>query len=140
MTWFNIIKKLTPEEKRQTYDFWPKEIRAERTFDNRKPTAGGITATGGGYRAWTKEKKAAYRRLVRRHKKQGLPKPTLEDLEEEFKNPVYIKPEDRQFPTKGAKGIYGKDLKETYGEDYDKSKEHTKRYSKRYMGRKELEE
>tara|TARA_R100001530_G_C4314519_1_gene153973 strand:+ start:1284 stop:1640 length:357 start_codon:yes stop_codon:yes gene_type:complete len=118
MTWFDIIKNLTPEERRQTYDFWPKEIRDERSFMNQKR---GVTT---GMRNWPKEKKAAYKRLVIRHKKQGLPKPTLEEVEEEFKNPIYIKPEDKQFPNRGqAKGIYGKNLKEIYGEDYDKSKE-----------------
>lgn len=84
MPWFNIIKKLTPEERRQTFDFWPKENK-------------GILS---GYRDWPKEKKAAYIRLKRRHKREEKPTPTLEDLEEELKNPI-------RLPRHGRKGMFG---------------------------------
>ena len=100
MTWFNIIKGLTPQERRQTFDYWPKDNKG----------------TMSGFRSWPKEKKAAYMRIRRRHEREGLPKPTLEDLEEELRNPI-------RLPIYGRKGMYGseghphKGKKNIYGVD-----------------------
>lgn len=99
MTWFNTIKRLTPEERRQTFDFWPKENK-------------GIMS---GYRDWPKERQAAYIRIKRRHKREGKPTPTLEDLEEELKNPIILLPKGRpkgwKHPHKGKKNINGVDTR-----------------------------
>jgi hypothetical protein len=84
MVWFNIIKGLTPQERRQTIDFWPKENKGMLS----------------GYRSWPKERKAAYIRIRRRHKREGKPAPTIEEVEEELSNPI-------RLPSGGRKGMFG---------------------------------
>ncbi len=83
MTWFNTIKTLTPEERRQTVDFLPEET---------KDTSSGIEVS-------PEARKVAWVRLNRLHTQMGKPPPTLNELEVELKNPIkllmYVKKKER---------------------------------------------
>jgi len=72
MTWFDFLKGLTPEERRQTRDFWPPEDMP-LTWNKSK---------------WSKQKRNAYQRLTLRNPER---QPTKEELEEEMKNPTRIR-------------------------------------------------